>query len=101
MENHGRRSERVPLHADIEFRRTGEHRWQVDLLDFSPEGCRIELPIRITTDEMIWISLPGLGAMQGRVCWVKGWTAGVEFARPMHPAVFEMVHRKMGGRRSA
>jgi hypothetical protein len=31
-----RRAERVSLRADIEFRRSGEHRWRVNILDFSP-----------------------------------------------------------------
>lgn len=95
VDNHGRRAERVPLRADIDFRRTGEHRWRVNILDFSPEGCRVELPVRVLVDDMIWISLPGIEALQGRICWVKEWIAGVEFERPMHPAVFGMVEERM------
>ena len=55
-----RRAERIPLRADIDFRRSGEHRWRVNILDFSPEGCRVELPVRVKPDDSIWISLPGL-----------------------------------------
>ena len=29
--------------------------------------------------------------MQGTVCWVKEWEAGIEFANPLYPAVFDMV----------
>lgn len=90
-----RRAERVPLRADIDFRRSGEHRWRVNILDFSPGGCRVELPVRVKPDDMIWISLPGLEAIQGTVCWVKEWTAGVEFINPLHPAVFDMVRERM------
>ena len=60
-----RRAERVPLRADIDFRRTGEHRWRVNILDFSPEGCRVELPVRVVPDDTIWISLPGPGIDSG------------------------------------
>lgn len=95
MENHGRRAERVPLRADIEFRRTGEHRWRVNLLDFSPEGCRVELPVKVVDGDTIWVSLPGIETLQGRVCWVKGWEAGVEFQHPIHQAVFDMVQERM------
>jgi hypothetical protein len=35
MADHGRKAERVPLHADIDFRHTGEHRWRVNILDIS------------------------------------------------------------------
>ena len=27
--------------------------------------------------------------------WVEEWIAGVEFDRPMHQAVFDMVHERM------
>lgn len=95
MDNHGRRAERVSLRADIDFRRTGERRWRVNILDFSPQGCRVELPVRVTSEDKIWISLPGVEALQGRICWVKDWVAGVEFDRPIHPAVFDMVQERM------
>ena len=94
-ESDPRRAERVQLRADIDFRRTGEHRWRVNILDFSPGGCRVELPVRVIPDDMIWISLPGLEAIQGTVAWVKEWIAGVEFANPLHPAVFDMVRERM------
>lgn len=90
-----RRAERVTLRADIEFRRTGEHRWRVDILDFSPEGCRVDLPVRVVVDDNVWISLPGIESIQGTVCWVKEWQAGIEFANPLYPAVFEMLRSRM------
>ena len=93
--NDPRRTERVRLRADIDFRRKGEHRWRVNILDFSPEGCRVELPVRVKPDDIIWISLPGLEAIQGTVCWVKEWEAGVEFDKPLYPAVFEDVRDRM------
>ena len=90
-----RRAERVPLRADIEFRRTGEHRWRVNILDFSPEGCRVDLPVRVVVDDNVWISLPGIESIQGTVCWVKEWEAGIEFANPLYPSVFELVRSRM------
>ena len=95
MESHGRKAERIPLQADIEFRRTGERRWRVNITDISPEGCRVDLPVRVVTDDLIWISLPGLESIQGKVRWVEEWVAGIEFLNPLHPAVFEMVEKRM------
>lgn len=95
MDSHGRKAERVPLHADIDFRRTGEHRWRVNITDLSPQGCRVELPVRVTTDDMIWVTFPGLEAIQGKVCWVDEWVAGIEFDRPLYPSVFDMVEQRM------
>ena len=95
MADHGRKAERVPLHADIDFRRTGEHRWRVNVLDISPQGCRVELPVRVVNEDLAWITLPGLEAIQGKICWVNEWVAGIEFDRPLYPAVFDMIERKM------
>jgi len=95
MDSHGRKAERVPMQADIDFRRTGEHRWRVNLLDFSPQGCRVELPVRVNDEDLIWINLPGLEAVQSGISWVEEWVAGVEFDKPLHPAVFEMVEQRM------
>jgi hypothetical protein len=90
-----RRAERVSLRADIEFRRIGEHRWRVNILDFSPEGCRVDLPVRVVTGDTVWISLPGIETIPGTVCWVKEWAAGIEFENALHPAVFDMVRSRM------
>ena len=97
MDNHGRKAERVPLQADVDFRRTGEHRWRVNIHDISPQGCRVELPTRVVVGDTIWVTVPGIEALQGRICWTENWVAGVEFDRPLHPAVFDMVERRMRG----
>ncbi|MBA3666614.1 MAG: PilZ domain-containing protein [Sphingomonas sp.] len=85
----------MPLRADVDLRRAGDHRYRVNILDFSPAGCRIELPERVLLQEIIWVSLPGIETLEARVQWVKDWVAGVEFTRPLHPAVFDMVARRM------
>lgn len=93
--NKPRRAERVELRADVDFRRTGDHRYRVNILDFSPEGCRIESPVTVSVGDTIWMSLPGLESIQGEVAWVRDWSVGVEFARPLYPSVFEMVRDRM------
>jgi hypothetical protein len=90
-----RRTERVPLRADIEFRRSGDHRWRVNILDFSPKGCRMEVPVKVDPDDLVWISLPGIESIQGKVAWVREWEAGIEFANPLYPSVFDMLHERM------
>ena len=85
------------MQADIDFRRPGEHRWRVSIIDVSPQGCRVELPVRVLPDDTIWITFPGLEAIQGKVRWVEEWIAGVEFHNPLHPAVFDHVEQRMRG----
>ena len=94
-DNVPRRAERVPLRADVDFRRSGDHRYRVNILDFSPEGCKLEVPVKVEVGDIIWISLPGLQSIQGKVCWVDEWLAGVEFDRPLYPSVYEMVRDRM------
>ena len=81
-ENDPRRAERVPLRADIELRRTGEHRWRVNILDFSPQGCRVELPVRIKRGDTIWISLPGLESIPGKGLLGEGMGGGGRVRQP-------------------
>jgi len=55
----------------------------------------MELPVNVSPGDSIWISLPGLESIQAEICWVKDWTVGVEFTRPLYPSVFEMVRDRM------
>lgn len=94
-DNNHRRTERTVLRADIDMRRPGDHRYRVNVMDFSPEGCRFESPIVVQPGHEVYVSLPGLETIQGVVRWTKEWMVGVEFTRPLYPAVFEMVRAKM------
>ena len=38
-----------------------------------------------------WVKVEGLEALEASVCWVEDFSAGIEFARPIHSAVFEML----------
>lgn len=90
-----RKAERVALQADISFRRSGERRCAGEILDVSESGCRLQLPERLVVGETVWITLPGLEPLQTVVRWVSEWTSGVEFARPLYPAVFDMVKKRL------
>jgi PilZ domain len=89
------RAKRMTLRADIDFRRSGDHKYRVNILDFSPEGCRVEIPVNVESGDRIWISLPGLESIAGQVRWVEGWTVGVKFDRALYPSVFDLVHERM------
>lgn len=55
--------------------------------DLSVEGCRIESGGVPLEGSHVWVKLDGLESQSGRVEWSEGYTAGVSFARPLHPAV--------------
>ncbi|WP_394999616.1 PilZ domain-containing protein [Sphingomonas sp.] len=92
-----RRAEREPFGAEIELRRTRGMKYHVTVRDCSPEGCCINLVDRVGLDEVIWVKLPGLESLEAYVCWTKGFVAGLEFAKPLHPAVFQMLLQRNGG----
>lgn len=90
-----RKGIRVTLDAEIAVRRAGFPNYRVSIRDLSPEGCRFEFVDRPNVNERVWIKIEGLEALEGIVCWVKGTAAGVQFDHPVHPAVFDMLARKL------
>jgi hypothetical protein len=84
-----RRAKRIPLQCEIEFRRAGETRSMVDLLDLSPNGCCIAPTVRVEPGQTIFLRMPGMEGIQAKVAWVEQWKVGVEFERPMYGPVFD------------
>ncbi|HEU5285135.1 MAG TPA: PilZ domain-containing protein [Sphingomicrobium sp.] len=86
---------RTSLDAEVSLRRSGQHHYKVRIYNASPHGCRIEFVERPSLDEHVWVRFEGLEAIEGQVCWVDGFVTGVEFVKPIHPAVFD---RLVGGK---
>ena len=92
-----RRSERVPVTADVILRKPGQPNFRVRVLDASMDGCRIEFVDRPVEGDRMWIKFDGLETREAEVCWVREFEMGVNFAKPMHPAVFDMVVDLLAG----
>ena len=92
-----RRSARVNLQAEVQLRRSGHHHYLVNVHDISPEGCKLEFIERPRLDETVWVKFEGLDAVESNVCWVRGSDVGIEFVRPIYPAVFDVLVRRLGG----
>ena len=86
-----RRSERVALNASVSLRRSGQLNYRVRIFDASLHGCRVEFVERPRVDEQLWVKFDGLQPLEAEVCWVEGFSVGVNFAQPVHPAVFERL----------
>lgn len=86
-----RKAGRIVLDADIALRRSGQHHYRVKVHDASPHGCKIEFVERPRLDERVWVKFERLEAIEGMVCWIDGFVAGVEFLKPIHPAVFDSL----------
>lgn len=86
-----RKGARLALEAEVTIRRSGHGSFRVRVYDASPHGCKIAFVERPRIDDRLWVKFDGLEALQGLVCWVDGFNGGVEFEKPIHPAVFESL----------
>ena len=94
-EQRPRRSERVPIDGEISLRRLGQINYRVRLFDCSPEGCKTELIERPRIGEHVLVKMPHLESLDAEVCWVDGFTAGLRFEKPLHPAVFDLMVERL------
>jgi hypothetical protein len=91
-----RKSERTSLSADVSLRRLGQNSYRVRVTDMSPEGCKVELVERPRIEEHMLIKFDGLEVLDGEVCWIEGYVAGLRFENPIHPAVFDLLLKRLG-----
>jgi hypothetical protein len=86
-----RKSRRVHLSAEVLLRRAGRPNYRAKIFDVSPDGCKAEFVERPELDEHVWVKFEGLEALESKVCWIRGFEVGLEFAKPIHPAVFDLL----------
>jgi len=91
-----RRSKRLELSAEVTLRRPGKHNFRVRAFDISNEGCKVEFIDRPDEGETMFIKFDGLDALQAKVRWIERSSIGLEFIRPIHPAVFELLVARLG-----
>jgi hypothetical protein len=41
------------------------------------------------------LKFDGLEALEAEVCWVDGFVAGLQFDKPIHPAVFDLLLERL------
>lgn len=87
-----RQTERKPLSAIVQCRR-GITRETVEVLDISQTGARVRALSPLRSGSVVWLRLPGLEPIQANVVWTRKFESGCEFARALHPAVFETIAR--------
>lgn len=89
----GRRSsQRVRvISAEIGMRRMGSFSFQVTLEDVSTGGCKVELVEFVEVNDHVIARFPGIEPFSAKVTWANSRFAGIDFDRPLHPAVFEQL----------
>ncbi len=90
-----RKSVRVGLNSEVTLRRAGKSNYRVRVFDASPDGCKLEFIERPDLGEFLSVKFEGMERLEARVCWTEGFTAGVEFQKRIHPAVFDTLLKKL------
>lgn len=83
--------ERIEVMAELSLRRHGRLHYVGRLFDLTPHGCRVEFVERPKCGEMMWAKFENLEAIEAKVRWVDGFNGGLEFVRPIYPAVFDLL----------
>jgi hypothetical protein len=87
----GRRAERVQVALGAGLRQRGASGVTVQIMDLSTDGFRVASHLELAVGTDVWLRLPGLEPSHARVVWSEGNFLGCAFARPLHPAVVDMV----------
>jgi len=90
-----RRGARVRLEAEVAFRRPRETHYAISMHDLSQHGCSVACPERLDAGELVWVQLPSLESLPAWIRWTEKAFSGVEFDRPMHRAVYEMMAERL------
>lgn len=98
QERASRKSERVSLELGAGLRQRGGSGVSIQILDLSVDGFRASTHLDLPNGTDVWLRLPGLEPLQATVAWSKGQYVGCAFARPLHPAVLEMIVKRARGR---
>jgi len=86
-----RKAVRFPADSEVSLRRRDHSDFSVNVRDMSSVGCSIEMAERPWIGETLHLKFEGLEVVECKVRWVEGYTAGLEFVRPIHPAVFDLL----------
>lgn len=91
-----RKQQRHLVNAELSLRRRGGPHYRARVFDLTPAGCKVEFVERPRPEDPLWAKFDGLEAIEARVRWVEGMSGGIEFVRPIYPAVFELLLARLG-----
>jgi hypothetical protein len=92
----GRKAGRAEVCVGAGLRQRGASGVTIQVLDLSTHGFRAATHLELAGGTDVWLKLPGLESLHGRVVWMQGHLLGCEFVRPLHPAVLDMIVRNSG-----
>jgi PilZ domain len=91
-----RRATRAALSLTATMREGSRGKVQVNVIDISTHGCRIQCTSAVPVDANVWLSMPGLENQYCRVIWHCQEFVGIEFEKPLSAAVFDRLLKEQG-----
>ncbi len=87
----GRRAMRLDVKIKAGLREAGSFKFEVQVIDISVTGFRIETSFNMETGSRVFLNLPGLEGKEANVMWRDGFVYGCAFTTSLHPAVLDHV----------
>ena len=75
------------------IRASGGIKCRIKIVDISTTGFRMECLTYLSDNQVISMAMPGFETLQAKIIWQTEWMYGCQFARPLHPAVYEHIVR--------
>ncbi len=94
-----RQAPRAPVSLDAKLGRGGLDRTLCRIVDLSLQGARVRSYSALRKDQVIWLTLPGIGQVAATVKWADDYEAGCLFREPIAEHVLEML-LEVGGSRA-
>ena len=86
-----RRALRMDVNVEATIREHGSSKFVVNLRDLSVTGFRFETVYTVKLHSHIWLTIPGLQALEAAVAWHRDPLFGAAFINPLHPAVCDHI----------
>lgn len=89
-----RRAERKVMRVKAQLREFGAGKFDIDIIDLSITGFRIETAYQLQPGALVWLTVPGLAALEAQVMWRDAFRFGCAFTGPLHHAVFDHLVKR-------
>ena len=86
-----RSAPRIKLRIPASMRPSGSPGFAVLVKDLSLSGVACEALTCMAAGTRVWLTLPGLAALQAKIVWNDGTIVGCEFDALLNPAVMDNI----------
>lgn len=85
---------RLDVRMKARLREPQSTRFDVDVIDLSVTGCRLETSAVLKPGSRIFITVPGIAPLEATVAWKEHFRYGCAFSQPLHNAVLDHIAKK-------